>query len=572
MADDPLPELYFATVRAMGTDLKATTDQLSTTLTAAGYHVPKTVRLSDEMQKAALCRRYLAPTGSSEYVTRNCLMTAGDGLRTFVGSDAIAYVAVDRLIELRTQEAKVARRRGMRGIAWILRSLMHEAEVSTLRDVLGSHFFVVSVYSDETRRADATRRQLGRTHNLNDELTLDEQVEDLLARDQGRDYRFEDDLKRMQRNDPDLAVARLSIEKTFFMADLFLDGDRNVATDIDRFVRQIFSDPFGVATLDEVGMAHAFTAAYQSSITSRRVGAAIMVGASLICTGRNDLPKAGGGQQSDSVAAAPGDLSNGLAVGKVRRRREAEALYNERSDVARDFLVRMLSSTEWLVGLAAVFPGVTELSEAQRSTLVDSTLGMGFVQDSRIFDLIEFNPSVHAEMSAVTTAARLGFAIAEGLLYTTTFPCHECTRHIISSGLRRVVYLEPYAKSRAAELFADQIRLSRSQSEEVDDGSANSPVDYVAFMGIAPRRHAELFSWLDREGEKGELVDYQLDRTSPIRPSIEAPVSTELAAARWRSRLKDQKLVVKDLAQRLERGAVQSRTTARNSRAPRSSS
>ena len=301
-----------------------------------------------------------------------------------------------------------------------------------------------------------------RPHNLNDELTLDEQVADILARDQGRDYRFDDDLKRMQRHDPDLKVARLSIEKTFFMADLFLDGDRDVRTDIDRFVRQIFRDPFGVASIDEVGMAHAFTAAYQSSITSRRVGAAVMVAESLICTGRNDLPKAGGGQQSDSIGAASRDTLDGAGVvGKVRRRRETEALYNERSDVAKDFLVRLFSSSEWLAELAQIFPGAKELTDTDRTSFVGTTLKMDFIKDTRIFDLIEFNPSVHAEMSAVTTAARMGFPIAGGLLYTTTFPCHECTRHIILSGLKKVVYLEPYAKSRAAELFADQIRLSR---------------------------------------------------------------------------------------------------------------
>ncbi len=319
-------------------------------------------------------------------------------------------------------------------------------------------------------------------------------------------------------------------------------------------------------------MAHAFTAAYQSSITSRRVGAAVMVAESLICTGRNDLPKAGGGQQSDSIGAASRDTLDGAGVvGKVRRRRETEALYNERSDVAKDFLVRLFSSSEWLAELAQIFPGAKELTDTDRTSFVGTTLKMDFIKDTRIFDLIEFNPSVHAEMSAVTTAARMGFPIAGGLLYTTTFPCHECTRHIISSGLKKVVYLEPYAKSRAAELFADQIRLSRPRTEESDDIEGVKPVDYVAFMGIAPRRHAELFSWLEREGENGELVEYKLDSSRAIRPSIEAPVSDELAAARWRARLTDQKLVVKDLDGRLERGNVQSRTAARNSKTPRNS-
>ena len=42
-------------------------------------------------------------------------------------------------------------------------------------------------------------------------------------------------------------------------------------------------------------------------------------------------------------------------------------------------------------------------------------------------------------------------------MYVTTFPCHNCAKHIIAAGLERVVYLEPYPKSRAKTLYDEDI-------------------------------------------------------------------------------------------------------------------
>lgn len=568
MPSDPLPELYFATVRAMGTDLSAPTGHLSTTLTTAGYYVPDEVRLSRELRELDMCKRFLASGDESEYEQRNRLMTAGDAVRTYARNDAVALLAVRRLKELRKEATATARRRGMRGVAWMLCSLMHEAEVSTLRDLFGRHLFVISVFSEETRRTEVTRRQLGPSHNLFKAMKLDEQVDDLLARDQGRDYRYQDSLRGLEQRDPTLKVARLSIENTFYTADLFLDGDRDARTDIERFVYQIFGNPFGVATAPEVGMAHAFTAAQESSVISRRVGASLTVESSLICTGRNDIPKAGGGQQKGDARWTARDAdAKGKDSGTSSQPREEqmEAADLERADIVTDLLTRLFRSPDWRRRLAShlSLDEAWELDEPHLTALLKETLELeSVVKDSRIYDLIEFNPSVHAEMAAITTAARMGFSVAGGVLYTTTFPCHECTRHIVASGIKRVVYLEPYAKSRAEKLFAEQIRLSRPRGAENDVsrnqlGYKRPPVEYVPFMGIAPRRQPELFSWLRRKVEEGPVQPFHLDATSTIRESIEAPVAPqrvtpERAQARWRARLKDQELAVDAFAADLD--------------------
>jgi deoxycytidylate deaminase len=70
-------------------------------------------------------------------------------------------------------------------------------------------------------------------------------------------------------------------------------------------------------------------------------------------------------------------------------------------------------------------------------------------------NLTEFGRDVHAEMSAIVSAARRGTSTEGAYLYCTTFPCHNCAKHIIAAGIRQVVYVEPYAKSFAAEFHLD---------------------------------------------------------------------------------------------------------------------
>ena len=47
-------------------------------------------------------------------------------------------------------------------------------------------------------------------------------------------------------------------------------------------------------------------------------------------------------------------------------------------------------------------------------------------------------------------------------LYTTTFPCHNCAKHIIAAGIARVVYVEPYPKSKAMEFHGDALVREKS--------------------------------------------------------------------------------------------------------------
>ena len=53
----------------------------------------------------------------------------------------------------------------------------------------------------------------------------------------------------------------------------------------------------------------------------------------------------------------------------------------------------------------------------------------------------------HAEENAITQSAYHGIAVADSVLYCTMSPCLICTKMIINSGIREVVFLEAYPMS-----------------------------------------------------------------------------------------------------------------------------
>ena len=64
--------------------------------------------------------------------------------------------------------------------------------------------------------------------------------------------------------------------------------------------------------------------------------------------------------------------------------------------------------------------------------------------------------------------------------------CHNCAKHIIAAGIKRVVYIEPYPKSKALEFYKREI----SQSEEDE----KSKVIFIPFKGVGPHKFIDLFS------------------------------------------------------------------------------
>ena len=130
------------------------------------------------------------------------------------------------------------------------------------------------------------------------------------------------------------------------------------------------------------------------------------------------------------------------------------------------------------------------------------------LRDALLMDLLEFGRVIHAEMHAISSAARIGRAVNGATLYCTTFPCHICATHIIASGIRKVVFIEPYPKSYAQNLH---------NSIVVQAGTyAGSIVQFAPFIGIAPFRFRELFERTKRKDEKGDFIDWVDGKPQPI--------------------------------------------------------
>ncbi len=51
---------------------------------------------------------------------------------------------------------------------------------------------------------------------------------------------------------------------------------------------------------------------------------------------------------------------------------------------------------------------------------------------------------IHAEMNAIIWAAREGISIDGATIYVTLEPCSECSKNLIASGIKRIVYEKSY--------------------------------------------------------------------------------------------------------------------------------
>jgi deoxycytidylate deaminase len=88
--------------------------------------------------------------------------------------------------------------------------------------------------------------------------------------------------------------------------------------------------------------------------------------------------------------------------------------------------------------------------------------------------------SLHAEEAAIISVPRVGGGISlkRGKIYTTTFPCNLCANKIVSTGIKNLVYVEPYPDSNSREILEEH------------------EVDIKQFEGVKSRAYFKLFGSL----------------------------------------------------------------------------
>jgi len=59
---------------------------------------------------------------------------------------------------------------------------------------------------------------------------------------------------------------------------------------------------------------------------------------------------------------------------------------------------------------------------------------------------------IHAEMNAIIWAARKGISIEGATIYVTLEPCSECSKNLIASGIKRIVYAKEYEHTHSSTI------------------------------------------------------------------------------------------------------------------------
>ncbi|MBC7907259.1 MAG: hypothetical protein H7Y60_11005 [Rhodospirillaceae bacterium] len=197
----------------------------------------------------------------------------------------------------------------------------------------------------------------------------------------------------------------------------------------------------------------------RSACLSRQVGAAIVdQEGNVLAIGTNEVPRAGGGVYGER---------DDEAEEEDRRCKACEDPHCS-SNAEQNELIRKLLHA--FPALGDMGTG-TEIVQRLRKT------GLG--------GILEFTRAIHAEMDALTTAARRGISVKGAAMYVTTFPCHYCARHLVAAGIDQVHYIEPYPKSRALDLHGDSItnqvagwrRPGSTLIDEEMNGHAGRPQD-----------------------------------------------------------------------------------------------
>lgn len=451
-------ELIFGLVAPVGVDLDGFVQRLREHLQAFGYE-GRQVRLSDFLRRIEIPGE-IPPPDAPEAERLERLMDRGNRLREATNrNDVLALAAAAEIARHRRANEPLSR------TAHILRSLKHPDEVMTLRQIYREGFFLIGVFAKEAER-----------------------IQTLVH---SRSMSLEDARARIARDQDEALPHGQHTRDTFQAADVFVrQPSRTDDHDLLRFLELVFGHPFHTPTADEQAMYLAYAASARSGSLSRQVGAVVVSrDGDVLSVGANDVPRhrgglywPGNGDQRDYVR---GFDSNDL----------------EKRRIVEDLLER-------LVPRSAVS---SEADEVERDKIRRSLVG------ARLFDITEYGRDVHAEMEALLACARNGVSPRGGTLFTTTFPCHNCAKHIVAAGVTRLVFVEPYAKSRALDLHGDSIAL--------ETGRANQ-VLFEPFIGIGPGRYFDLFSLrLGAGGRKprksgGSTVAWTREQSTPVVPLI----------------------------------------------------
>ncbi|WP_312590119.1 anti-phage dCTP deaminase [Vibrio cholerae] len=473
-------ELLIGLCGLIGAGMNSVRTCLEKELIHLGYEI-------EHIHLSSLIKKYFYPNEPilRGYKRYKRYQELGNKIRENYGPQILAEAAISEIA--RTQkEAQIAEGKEndknwkfQKKVAYIIDQVKNPSEVELLRMVYQHNFYYIGVIRSETERK----------RNLRDESIEKHEVDELIHLD--------------RKSNGDIGQ---QTEKAILDADFYIRNTQshyaNLSEKIKRFISLIHGVNGITPSLNEKGMFYAFTASLQSACLSRQVGASILdKEGNIIATGRNDVPKFKGGLYSyedkdkDYRCIYKGaKCYNDVYKNKIKESikdvisKELNLEHQKAQKYFSEDIIQEFKAENFMMKDVDFSKYEFEISEDLIDKIVDS-----IYKNSRLGSLIEFSRSIHAEMDAITSLARISGENTKGkILYTTTYPCHNCARHIVASGIEKVIYIEPYEKSLALELHDDSI------IDNIDD--AESKLVFTTFEGVAPRRYQKFFfSTADRK-------------------------------------------------------------------------
>lgn len=479
------PDIYIGLVCAAGTDLTTVKQQIVAQLSKVQYEL-------QEVKVSHLIKQLLSIEDvGDEYERMRSLMAGGDTIRRYSENGVgVGNLIVSGLRKLREES------RNPKPKAYLIDSLKNPAELDLLQKLYGNSFFSVSVYHPKGLRLENLKNKIAKGRH---EPPSEEHA--TLAS------------KLIEQDEKGESSTGQNVQDTFPRAHFFISHDREVSGQILRFVNLVFQEPFTTPSRDEYFMFMAKATALRSCDLSRQVGAGIASPEGwIVASGCNEVPMPGGGFFE-----------------------EPQSPIQDNRDHTKQYDPNYIEIQRSLIEFVDVLKDASIIDNDSKSPEIVHSLLHGkfktLMSNARVRNLIEFGRVVHAEMHALSQAAAAGRSVKNGSLYVTTFPCHGCARHIIASGIREVVYIEPYPKSLTMHLYGDEIAISDSPVGE-HQVRPNQPVSFRSFHGVSPTLYQRVFWHRPRKNKDGTKAEWSPHVAVPYGASygVERP-DLELAAS-----------------------------------------
>jgi len=482
-------EIVFALCGYIGSNIKSVSDSLKYIMENDYGYKCEVIKLSKfiTLNKGDNANNAI---GSSEYVRIKNLIEDGNKLRSKYGNEILAELAIQKIGLDRLSDAeKIQEEDGKEHLqfrsqkkCFIIESIKNPSELEVLKEVYRNLIYTIGVFSPYKIRHE---------NLLQREITEHEIVE-LVDQD----------------NHEEKSNGQ-GVRKTFTKSDYFLRIDSFsqafLSAKLKRFIHLIFETEIITPTKDETAMYMASSASVNSACLSRQVGASIVdESGNVISVGWNDVPCFEGNlyTQKNSVDIQGENdyrclnFQNGKCMNDIHKDRISKNLLNE-----------LLSK------------------ECVKEE--DKEKALEIIEKSRLGGLIEFSRAIHAEMHAIIIGSqKTGDKMIRGKLFCTTYPCHNCARHIVLAGITEVYFIEPYKKSLATLLHSDSI------SEDEND---KNKVRILLYDGVSPNRYKHLFRMSEnkRKDKSGNIIRPKLKEAIPkYTETLEALYTLESTATK----------------------------------------